>query len=123
MTRLCYRQVPGLSTIHDWPGAFYTTPDSYEIIDPLSDGNADGSSLGLNSTVHGDGAEEQQGVTEVPPPGQSVTAGNEEKVVTDEPRAAEAESLHRMTRLFHQQVATWVSIMRWTARWEFPRGR
>ena len=53
-------------------------PDS--IIDPLSDGNANGSSrgssLGLNST--GDN-QEQQVVTGVPPPGQPATAGNGEQ--------------------------------------------
>ena len=85
--RLFNRQVPGLSTISDRPDAFYTMPDSREIIDPLSDGNAHespegstgagASSLGLKSTAHGDGAEE---------PTPSVTAGNEENVVTDEPQ-------------------------------------
>ena len=53
-------------------------PDS--IIDPLSDGNANGSSrgssLGLNST--GDN-QEQQVVTGVPPPGLSAPAGNDEQ--------------------------------------------
>ena len=84
-TRLFHRQVPGLSTINDRPGAFYTMPDS--IIGPFSDGNADGSggsqqtSLGLNSTVHGDGAEEP-----TPP----VTAGFEENVVTDGPQLGHA---------------------------------
>ena len=40
--------------------------DSSKMIDALSDGNANGSlgSLGLNSTAHGDDADEQQGAME-----------------------------------------------------------
>ena len=39
----------------------HTMPDSHEMIDALSDGNASGSpgSLGLSSTLHGDNADEQ----------------------------------------------------------------
>ena len=50
--------------------------DSSKMIDALSDGNANGSlgSLGLNSTAHGDDADEQQGAMEGTHP-----------VVTDEP--------------------------------------
>ena len=50
--------------------ADHTMPDSSEMIGALSDGNASGSlgSLGLNSTVHGDDADEQQGAMEVPHP-------------------------------------------------------
>ena len=42
--------------------------DSSKMIDALSDGNANGSlgSLGLNSTAHGDDADEQQGAMEGP---------------------------------------------------------
>ena len=53
---------------------------SDSIIDPLSDGNANGSSggssLGLNSTG---GDKEQQVVTGVPSPGLSAPAGNDEQ--------------------------------------------
>jgi len=53
---------------------------SESIIDPLSDGNANGSSLGsslgLNSTG---GDKEQQVVTGVPSPGLSAPAGNDEQ--------------------------------------------
>jgi len=46
-------------------------PDSHEMIDALSDGNANDSpgSLGLNSTLLGDDADEQQEAMEVTHPG------------------------------------------------------
>ena len=66
-TRLFHRQVPGLSTINDRPDAFYTMSD--KIIDPLSDGNANGSdSSRQTSTEHGE------------------PMRNEENVVTDGPQ-------------------------------------
>ena len=56
-----------------------------KIIDALSDGYAHGSSgsLGLNSTVHGDDADEQLGAMEVPHP---VVTAEPHPVVTAEPQ-------------------------------------
>jgi hypothetical protein len=60
-------------------------PDSQEIIGALSDGNAHGSpgSLGLSTTAHGNGADEQKGATEELRP---VVADEPHPVVTDEPQ-------------------------------------
>ena len=55
------------------------------MIDALSDGNASGSlgSLGLNSTAHGDDADEQQGAMEGTHP---VITDESHPVVTAEPQ-------------------------------------
>jgi len=59
--------------------------DSSKMIDALSDGNANGSlgSLGLNSTAHGDDADEQQGAMEGTHP---VITDESHPVVTAEPQ-------------------------------------